>query len=188
MFSEQDVERELEAALAVSPSPDFEARVLQRVAADRPSHWRAAYGWMAAAASVIIAAGLFYALNGTSAVVAPPSPTQVVEQAPRIQKNIPQPPRVHTVRAQRSAPQRALRTPPRTGEPEIIVPVNQMDAVRRLVRAVNEGRIEAPAEPRQGPMAPPETLAIVPIVVEPISVSPVAPEAETPAPSIRSLK
>ena len=71
MFSEQDIDRELKAALSVSPSPDFEARVLQRVEADRPSHWAAQYGWLAAAASLVIAAGVFYALNRTSAVVAP---------------------------------------------------------------------------------------------------------------------
>ena len=61
MFSEQDVDRELMAALSVSPSPDFEARVLQRVEADRPSHWPSHYGWLAAAASLVLVAGVFYA-------------------------------------------------------------------------------------------------------------------------------
>jgi hypothetical protein len=204
MFSEQDVDRELKAALSVSPSPDFEGRVLQRVEAERPSRW-AHYGWLATAASLVMVAGVFYALNRTSAVVAPPTPAHAVEQTapragvagavreprvsqPETQKNIPELPRVLAARTQRSAARSAQRTTSRTGEPEIIVPLNQMAAVRRLVRAVNEGRIEAPAEPQQEPMAAPETLAIVPIVVVPISIPPVAPAAETPALTIRSLK
>jgi hypothetical protein len=191
MFSEQDVDRELEAALAVSPSPDFEARVLQRVAANRPSQWRAHYAWFAAAASVLIVAGIFYALNQTS----PPSPPQMVEQTPPggVVGTVREPPttelpRVQAARVQRSAARLAPRASPRPGEPEVIVPVNQMAAVRRLVRAVNEGLVEPPAEPPQGPMAPPEKLAVALLVIEPIPVTPVAPGLETPAPSIRSLK
>ena len=50
-----------------------------------------------------------------------------------------------------------------------------MEAVRRLVRAVNEGRVEAPAEPPQGPMAPPAAVGVAPVVVEPIPLSPLGP-------------
>ena len=158
MLSEQDVDRELKAALSVSPSPDFEARVLQRVDADRSSRWPAHYGWLAAAASLVIVAGAFYAMNRPSVVVdQAPAPRIVEQTAPRTlpppeapvhkNANAGEPPRVETVRAARRAPS--------TAEPEVLVPLNQMAAVRRLVRAVNEGRIEAPAEPPEGPMAPP---------------------------------
>jgi hypothetical protein len=193
MFSEQDVDRELKAALSVSPSPDFEARVLRRVEADRPSHWRADYGWLAAAATVVIAAGVFYALNRTSPAVAPPPPAQVVEQAPRtvmpqadapVHNNASEPSRVATVRASQST----ARIASRSAEPEVIVPVNQMEAVRRLVRAVNEGLIQLPAEPVRGPMPPPATLDVAPLVVDPIAISPVDSVAQAPAPSIRGLK
>jgi hypothetical protein len=189
MFSDQDVDRELKAALSVSPSPDFEARVLQRVEADRPSHWPAHYGWLAAAASLVIAAGVLYALNHRSAVVSQPPTPQIVEHpappavVPRpeapVRTSTSAPPRVETVRA--------LRTAPRAAEPEVIVPLNQMEAVRRLVRAVNEGRLEAPAEPPQGPMAPPAKLGVKPVVVEPIPLSLLGP-AETGTPLIRGLK
>jgi hypothetical protein len=190
MFSEQDVDRELKAALSVSPSPDFDARVLQRVEADRPSHWSSQYRWFAAAASVLIVAGVFYALPRRSVVVAPsPTPQNVEHRAPQplaprheapAHKNTSEPPQVEAGRASRSAP--------RTAEPDVIVPLNQMEAVRRLVRAVNEGRIEPPAEPLQGPMAPPVTLSVAPLVVEPIPLSPLGPGAETPTPFIRGLK
>ncbi len=191
MFSEQDVDRELKAALSVSPSPDFEARVLRRVAADRPSRWPSHYGWLAAAASLVIVAGMFYALNRKAAVVAPaPAPQIVTHTAPPavmprleapILKSTNALPRVETVRA--------LRRAPRTAEPEVLVPRNQMEAVRRLVRAVNEGRIvEPPAEPPQGPMAPPAKLGVAPVVVEPIPLSPLGPAGETVTPFIRGLK
>jgi hypothetical protein len=63
-----------------------------------------------------------------------------------------------------------------------------MEALRRLVRAVNEGRIEPPGEPPQGPMAAPATLDVAPLVVEPIAVPPVAPGADAPSPAIQGLK
>ena len=194
MFSEQDVDRELKAALSVSPSPDFEARVLQRVEADRPPHWPAHYGWLAAAASLILVASVFYALNRTALVVVEPPAPQIVEHpAPPVEMprhevpagtNTSEPPRAQTVRA-------AVRyfPAPRTAEPEVLVPLNQMEAVRRLVREVNEGRlIEAPAERLPGPMAPPAHVGVTPLVVEPIPLSPLGPAGETSTPSIRGLK
>jgi hypothetical protein len=173
MSSEQDVDRELKAALSVSPSPDFEARVLRRVEADRPSHWSSPFGWLAAAAAVIVVAGVFYALNRPSAVVTRRPAPQIVEHAapasviPRpeapVRNGTSAPPRVETVRAARSAP--------RTAEPEVVLPVNQMEAVRRLVRAINEGRVEPPADQPRGPMAAPAQLAIAPVIVEPIPLT-----------------
>jgi hypothetical protein len=174
MFSDQDVDRELKAALSVSPSPDFEARVLRRVEADRPSQWRTHYGWLAAAASLVIAAGIFYAWNRPSVVVAPVAAPRIVEQtapAPVVP-----PPGVPVRKSPSVTPRPATvagaRRAPRTGEPEVLVPVNQMEAVRRLVRAVNEGRLEVPAPPPQGPMPPPPAVIVTPVVVEPIPLSP----------------
>jgi hypothetical protein len=80
---------------------------------------------------------------------------------------------------------RTARLIARRPEPEVIVPLNQMEAVRRLVRAVNEGRVEAPAEPPQGPMALPAELAIAPLVVEPIPVRALDPVADEASPEIR---
>ena len=190
MFSDQDVDRELKAALSVSPSPEFEARVLQRVGTDRSSRWPAHYGWFAAAASLVIAAGVFYAMNRTAVVVVPAAAPKIVErtappaimpppEAP-VRKSATAPPRVETVRAARRAP--------RAGEPEVLVPLNQMEAVRRLIRAVNEGRIEVPAEPPPGPMAPPPAVTVTPVVIEPIPLAPLGPAGETATPFIRRLK
>ncbi len=130
----------------------------------------------------MIAAGVFYAFN-RSAVGAPPSTAQIVRatvpqptQPPRVtpveekHASTGQPARVETVRVARTVAHIA----PRSAEPEVLVPLNQMAAVRRLVSAVNEGRIEVPAEPPQGPMAAPVQLSVAPVVVEPIPVSPMS--------------
>jgi len=77
---------------------------------------------------------------------------------------------------------------PDLAEPEVIVPVNQMEAVRRLVRAVNEGRVEAPAEPPQGPMETPAELQVAPVEIKPIPLPPVDPRMESSTPFIRILK
>ena len=190
MFSEHDIDRELKAALSVSPSPDFEARVLRRVEEDRPSSWAARYGWLAAAASLVIAASVFYALTRTSP--APAASPQVVERAaphapapiaqPDIQVPAPTRPPTTASETRRVVVLHAASRAPHRAEPEVIVSVNQMEAVRRLVLAVNEGRlkppVEPPAEPAQGPMAPPANVSVAPVVVEPIRLSPLSPGRE----------
>lgn len=189
MFSEQDVDRELKAALSVSPSPGFEARVLQRVEADRPARG-AQYGWFAAAASLLLAAGVFYPLNRPAPAAAPQVPAvEIVERAaPAPQVPAPQivehtaaaavspaagiPDHARTAAPLRVTPVSTASRAARSAEPEVIVPVNQMEAVRRLVRAVNEGRLKPPVEPPQGPIAPPTQVSVAPVVVEPIPLTP----------------
>ncbi len=206
MLSEHDIDQQLKAALSVSPSAGFEARVLQRVEAERPSR-RVPYGWLAAAASLVIDVGVFYAMNRTSVVVAPvpaprvPAPQIVERAAPPVIVAPPEttarqgasaPARIETVRVARplarTAPPIVAQAAPRTTEPEVLVPVNQMEAVRRLVRAVNEGRLEAPAEPPQGPMATPAELEVAPVEIKPIPLPPVEPRMESATPFIRVVK
>lgn len=195
MFSEQDVDRELKAALAVSPSPEFEARVLRRIQVDRPLRvgmFSVARGLKTAglpiAASMVLAAGLFYALNRTPAVVAPPPTSPVVARTePR---PAPVPPLAEpTTRpierrlAARVRPSAAARR----AEPEVILPVNQMEAVRRLADAVNEGRIVLAAA-AEGSVDPPVEVVVAPIVVEPLPVPALDPDAGGPSVDIRRLE
>ena len=193
MFSEQDVDRELKAALSAAPSPDFEARVLQRVEADRPVRvgmFGVGRGLttraLPIAASIVIAAGLFYAMNRTPAVVAPPAAPPIVERtAPPAPKTAPMRPAVEEIAPPRVETVHALRRAPRTTEPEVIVPMNQMEAVRRLVRAVNEGRITAPTEPVESVKAASTEVTVAPLVVDPIPVPGLEPGADAPSPIIR---
>lgn len=176
-----EVDRELRAALSVSPSADFEARVLRRVEED-DLPVRSYYPWLAAAAALALAAGLFYAL-GRAPEIETVSPPQMADRRPDVllppiaahPASAPGEPEASRVMAAARPPRPAARRP----EPEVIVPLNQMEAVRRLVRAVNEGRIDAPAEPQEGPMPVPAELAVAPLVVDPIPVPALEPEART---------
>ncbi len=179
-----EVDRELAAALSVTPSADFEARVLLRVEEDH-EQGRSYYSWLAAAAALVLAAGLFYALNRAPAIE-DVSPPQMVDRRPDVVlPPMPAPVVTATDRARVATAPATRPTVARRTEPEVIVPLNQMEAVRRLVRAVNEGRIVAiPAMP-EGPIAPPAELAVVPLVVEPIPVPALEPDPQVPASDIR---
>lgn len=178
-----EIDRELAAALSVTPSADFEARVLQRVdEGETPHRWRSP--WLAAAASLVLAAGLFYAVSRAPAIDDVP-PRPIATNRPDVV--LPAPEAVPVVRpVERPHPSAAVsvRRPARAAEPEVIV-VNQMEAVRRLVRAVNEGRLDPPAEPLQGPVAPPAELAVDPLVIEPIPVPALEPDPQVPPSDIR---
>ena len=185
-----DVDRELGALLAAVPSAGFEARVLQRIDEDAPAR-RSYVPWLAAAASLVLVAGLFYLLNGgrTSEVVAPQS--EVAHHAP-VPAAAPAVAAVVTSATPPPAsdspmPAAVRRTPrgDRHARPPVIVPLNQMEAVRRLVRAFNEGRVEAPAASPGGPIAPPAEIVVRPLVVDPIPVPALEPDAENPLPDMR---
>jgi hypothetical protein len=196
----QEIEDELRTALSISPSEDFEARVLRRVAEDEaPARW--SYGWLAAAALILLATGLFFALNRTPAPGDDGVAPQMAERQPDVRLPAPaqqEPPLAPEGPAYESSSAPARKgpayasasvgrgsTPRRASEPEVIVPLNQMEAVRRLVRAVNEGRMEAPPEPATGPIAAPVELGVAPIVIEPLPVPPLEPEGAGPSPEIR---
>jgi hypothetical protein len=184
MFSEQDVDRELKAAMSVSPSADFEARVLRRVEEDRPTRVglfsagrfgmdRFTVGGalktpalLAAAASIIIVAGLFYALNRTPVVVAPPTIPPIAERTALPVTTTPVPPDVPAVKRPPVRTVHAGRRAPSASLPPVIVEVNQMEAVRRLVRAVNEGRVDSIPPPPDAPAATPDDVLVTPLVVE----------------------
>jgi hypothetical protein len=67
-----------------------------------------------------------------------------------------------------------------------VIVVNQMDAVRRLVDAVADGRLAVP-EPPQGPAGPPAEMAIAPLVVEPMPGPTVDPAPVPPLPDTRKI-
>ena len=186
MFSEQDVDRELKAALSVSPSPDFEARVLQRVEADRPSHWAAHYGWLAAAAARRHRRGRVLCAEPDVSRRRSRTADQRVVRAPRANRRSrdaaaqKRPHRTAASPSVRAAARRGREArharAPRAAEPEVIVPANQMEAVRRLVRAVNEGRLsKRRPNRRKGRWRRRRHIGVAPVVVEPIPLSPLGP-------------
>ena len=176
-----EVDRELRALLSEVPSGDFEASVLARIARDEEPR-RTSYTWLAAAAALVLAAGLLYALSGGPAldVTAPPQLTKRGSDVllPPVR---PQPvPATDRERSRLPAVGRVARQEMQRPQPEVIVPLNQMEAVRRLVRAFNEGRIEASAEPLDRPVEQPKEIVVEPVLVDPIPVPALDPDAKAP--------
>ena len=169
------LEREIERALAVNPSPEFVARVRTRIA-EEPSPASRGFGWLfagvatsAVAAGVVAlvmlrpdqrvepATGLLISRSLTSSVVVP-MVSQGLDREPR------------TTNLERHV-----------SEP--LFDRHETMALQRLIAAVHDARVDlAPLleEPMPAPMTPQpiEDLVIPPLVIEPLSQSGV--EGERP--------
>jgi len=140
--------REVERALAVHPSPEFQARVRVHLAG-QPAPGRWSWGWLpvvAASAAVVLLAAIvmmsrpakepaIVATKGTDTQLS--SPTAVV----------PAPPRVAAAAAPREHPiARVIRNvEPSPGAPardEILIPAGEAAALRRLMRGLPSGRVD----------------------------------------------
>jgi hypothetical protein len=64
----------------------------------------------------------------------------------------------------------------------VIVPPNQLEAVRRLVRAVNDGLVTVVPEPAGASVAPPAEIMVEPLVVDALPVPPLEPDGQSPSP------
>lgn len=196
-----EFDRQLRAELSIAPSPEFEARVRQRID-EHPvlrSRWMPAYGWLAAAATLALATVVGIAImsrNDTDGADLTPRAGQDVRlpSEPRVSPAPSSPvPLPEAPRSEPSVRIAASRPAPVRREPEVIVPLNQLEAVRRLAVAVNEGRIDA-AAPAAGPLqppaepVPPAEVVVAPIVVEPLPVPTFEPEAGAPSSDIRRLQ
>ena len=169
MTTERDVLRELEAALDVSPSPQFEARVRERVRATSrgvpPWTWPAA---VAVAATVVLAVMLVPSrpMSPSRVVVRPETTTAttVVRQAGPVSKSTPRVEKTERTMVARRA--RPATTVNRDVALHVVVPQGQMTAIQRLVAEVAAGRVVV------GPERPP-----LPSVLE-ISALDIAPPIE----------
>jgi hypothetical protein len=180
MFSEHDIDRELKAALSVTPSADFEARVRQRIDERRARAWRwtSAWTWAAAAAGLAVVVSGAVLMNRSA--VAPPVPVPGRTIAGSTPSTAPAPPPTTTAPAGRhpevrhgGVPHDAVRHTAATAnreskEPEVLVPPQQAEAIRRLARMVAQGRVEMPDEPLASVAGVPVELAVNPLVVAPI--------------------
>jgi hypothetical protein len=182
------LDREIQAALNVSPSPEFLARVRMRVVDDGPARPRLAIGALGGLAVAVTAIVLALVLapqeerpnTPPDAVDAqPPSPAGDLARGP--------------VDTPLGAEAPLLRAPgPSVGrsviQPPVIVPVEQVEAFRRLAEAINAGtafrdEIDLPEpDPSAGdedsqqilanlrrPIEPLTAVKIEPLEIEPIS-------------------
>ncbi|HET9264532.1 MAG TPA: hypothetical protein VFO14_15890 [Vicinamibacterales bacterium] len=201
--SPTELEGALRAELSAAPSPDFEARVMRRIA-DRSatrSRRRIVYAPLAAAALVVIATALVvqrthpkddkpsiapsrttspqWAPPGSDPQVAlppvpPANPPAATPLTNRSRRNIPRAVRPLAARSSSSA----------APEPEVIVPPGQADAIRRLVRAIAEGRLAPPPVLEPGATGVPAAVPVQPLTIQPILVS-AAEDRGGPTPFVR---
>ena len=173
-LSDEALEREIEAALGVDPSPEFLPRVRARIASEpvRDS-WMWSTSWRVGAVAVVSAVALIgvWTLRGPASV---PAPRQVrsappVETArPSIEPASPEPVRAPVVRTVSPA-----QRPPVVAQPEVLISQEEAAAWNRLFAAIGSRRIETSALPDlQSALKPPNP--IEEIVVEPITISPLA--------------
>jgi hypothetical protein len=181
------LERDIERALAVEPSPEFLARVRAEIDAQpERTPWRIAWTWLAVGSAVAAI---------TAAIVlsrpAAPQPRNVLEPAP-----------VATTTTAKTAPAKPAATPqaslaqtlgshmrdvprgrlpsltsvaqrtPRP-EPEVLIAQDEAVALRRLMRGLDRGVVE-PSVASDGPSGVQPIQPPIPIVVAPMAaVSPI---------------
>ena len=171
-----EIDRELRAALAVEPSPEFVTRVRMRIASDpEPTAW--GYSWLLGAAGavavVILVAGFVFRGEEQPArraadVTLPPVVAR--DFSPAIAKSVVAQdftPAVAGVAVDRPA------TVARR-QPEVLFSAAEMRGLRRLVALANQGDsgLEAllapPADPAPIANIEPDEIVIAPITIEPL--------------------
>jgi len=183
--------KDLQAELNITPSPEFAAKVRERIEeAPTPSRWNA-WAWTGVAAACAVAVIAVAEWRGGPASTGDASPESVTATVPAatvitptLTPSVPGAPSDGpTARPGASAPA------PRTGAPvivaaattrelEVLVPPDQLMGIRRLMAAVRGGaRPNLPAspaliDPDTGELITPKPLDIPLITVDPLPGSP----------------
>jgi hypothetical protein len=140
------IEREIEAALAVDPSPEFVAKVRARIASEptRASWWHLRWPMVATAAA---AAGVVMAVAwswqpGVPERIAVGRGTDVVLTAATAEPATPQVSAEKIANATRSRRGGAIGTPPSgSREPEVLISRDEQRGLELLLTAVRDGRL-----------------------------------------------
>lgn len=168
-----DVDAELRRVLAVEPSPDFVARVRQRVLREQMTRGSWTAGWLLAASAALVAISA-----GALSLLTPPVP----DAKPRVPVSrpsdivLPLEPNL-TVRADPARVRKSVARPPARGrasapEAEVLFDNGQRIAIERLMELARSGTVvDLPDPPEQAPLA-----------IAPLSVSPITVESPTPTP------
>ena len=178
-LSDAALEKEIEAALGVDPSPEFLPKVRARIASEGVSRgwlWSGPWHWAGAGAAVtlVVIAGLWTlrdpAPHPRDARVVNTPPVEASSRAPEVLEasaDTPKPERAAVVRTARS-PRRPVEA-----RPEVVVSPDEAAALRQLVVAIAARQVAAADIPALGaesaPLPPLEE-----IVLEPIKLSPMA--------------
>ena len=145
-----DVQRELEAALDVAPSPQFVARVRVAVENGRATNWRWSR-WIGIGA-VSVAALLLVLLPGVWSIARRrPAALEVaaaqVAVAPLAANNPSTAPVAEAPKARPAVEPVFSVTETRQPEPEVLVPPDQRIALAQLMARLKDGRLDATSLP-----------------------------------------
>ena len=149
--------------LSVTPSPDFLARVRERIRLDpTPSRWPRLWLLvpMSAAATVVLAATLTYWAFRPIPPLAPAAPAVTVA-AVSPHANVPEY-RIPSTESRVPSPE--YRNP----STEIVVDQRQRVALTSLMRLINQGQLTE--ESFKNTTAPPSEIGVEPVAVSPIPV------------------
>ena len=180
------LEREIEQALTVDPSPEFVARVRTRIA-EEPSPASRGFGWLfAGVAAATVAAGVV--------ALAMLRPDQRVKPAhgplmsrsltssavvPMLSQGLGREPRTSSTEPRTSHDERRTSNVERTlSEP--LFDTRETMALQRLIADVRDARVDLTPLTKEGPMTLP---ALDPLVISPIVIEPLVPggvEGERP--------
>ncbi len=173
-LSDEALEREIEAALGVDPSPEFLPRVRERIASERMQEgWLVAASWRwASVVAVVIAAATVGAW-----ILRDPAPAPAAREVRVAPSEAARPPIEPAPPASVRLPVlRAVHTTPRTevAAPfEVLISADESAALKQLFTAIENRRIETSALPDlQSALKPPAP--IEEIALDPITISPLA--------------
>lgn len=170
MTPDAAIDRELQALLAVDPSPGFTARVRARIADDpatRAAWFPRALVVAATAAVVIVAIVVARQLSE-----GPASERSAKAIALHESRSIalldarPLPPVLPVLPLQPFPPIQPLRPVPPRSDPEILIDAREASALRSLIRRAGDGRIDVRLVFTN--LAPLEDVSIEPIVIVPL--------------------
>jgi hypothetical protein len=177
-LSDVELEREIEQALSVEPSPDFVARVRTVVTADRVrAGWHGTWIWLGVATSGIALATVLLLTRSE------PLQLPVLKELPRaheMSSALPSLPRLPVPDLHPRSP----RTPRARGakavsefapEPEVLIAQDEAATLKRLMRGRRTGRVEpSTLEPsRVAQAGPPPTIVVSPLrAIAPITIDP----------------
>jgi len=184
-LTDETLEKDIEAALGVDPSPGFLPRIRARIANERIQEgwfWSASWRW-ARVAAVVTAVAVIAVWTLRDPSRAPRQPhvvdTPPVESTPPpVDSALPAPALVASsaesskpVSAPVARAERSTRHPAVVARPEVLVSLDEAAALRQLIGAIAARQVEAMDIPRLAAESAPLPM-IEEIVLEPIELRP----------------
>jgi hypothetical protein len=164
-----DLDRQIQEALAVDPSPDFRARVRIRLA-EEPRRYRVGTGWLLSGVmglTVVVVLAVFVSSRDGGRL----RPADVVAPAAAGSAVVVEP--VSPPAIQKPTAERVRRVTRPTATQVVLVPASEREAFRRFLDAVTEHPLTyaiAPDTREDAPLSVPD-LTIEPILIEPIDAA-----------------